>query len=78
MFLHKKLTREPIEERNWLDELYWLDWRFNGPKWMYIRSELSHYVVKRMQLEKLIIEHEGQYVLDKYENDRKSEHLVKP
>lgn len=68
MFLKKKLTREMVEEPNYLRELTELDDRFSLPKWAYLRSELSHYIVRRMQLEKLVVEHEGQYALDSYKH----------
>ena len=72
MFYQKKIDNSNLQEVNYLDELFLLDLRFDGPRWMYIRSELSYYIVKRIELEKVVVEEYGQYALDCYEKDRVS------
>ena len=66
MFIQKKIELKNLTEINLLDELYCLDRRYDGPRWMYTRSELAKYIVYRSKLVKMIEEQDGKPALDKY------------
>ena len=59
-----------MDEPNLLYEIAMLDDRFALPRWAYIRSELSHYLVERLRLQKAIEDEYGEYVWTRYEADK--------
>jgi hypothetical protein len=71
MFLTKNEVAKGIPKEDYLDQLYWLDWRFDMPEWAISDKERSYYLIRRLQLKKLIEKYDDVDLLHKYETQRR-------
>lgn len=75
MFLTNQQISKGVPKEDYLNELYWLDWRFDMPDWALIDEERRYYLIRRLQLKKLIEKYDDVDMLEGYETQRR---LSKP